>query len=488
MTDKFTIDALDLHAGESPAQGLGPNTVMHTWFQLFRTAEIHSLDNQALQRPIEAMVELAAAMVPRDGRISFQIKDRSLFVNATKLRLSNDEFALAKDVFNFFEQRELGGFVIDAALTAEAVRTILNIVVYAPPSDRTYAAIDAALKAAGIPFKVNKSLGGGPKTEAEVKLERRGYTFLTYSKLVVLFRSLIAEQNPSITRRMFLRKKISRTVQALVDICVEDDHTFLGAASVKNGEAYDPHHATNTAVLAIALGEKLGLSKVELSDLGLAAVFHDVGIRGCAPEVIAKQGLLNTRERSLVEQHPIASVEHLLTERHFNKSVLSRIVVAFEHHRHFDGGGYPRGTRTPDLFARIVAIGDVYDALTTQRPWRPAFLPDEALAMMMRESGKQFDPVLLKVFVNTVGLYPVGTLVRLDTGELGVVVYSGGDAERVSRPVVALLGADGKTRATVDLAEKSDAGYRRSIVHSEDPEKYGLQTSGFVANNAGVAA
>ena len=481
-----TIDWLGLQGDDGSAQ-TGPNLVLHHWFQLFRTAQIHTLDNEALQRPIAAMAELTATMIPRDGPISFQAKDRSLFVNATKLHLSSEEFELAKQVFEFFEERGIGGFEIDAPLTTDAIAKLLNILIYAPPAERRLERIGAALKAAAIPFKVNKPLGGG-KSDAEVTLERRAYTFLTYSKLVMLYRSLVAEQTPTVTRHMFLRKKISRTIQALVDICIEDDHTFLGAASVKSGEAYAPHHAANSTVLAIALGEKLGLTRVELADLGLAAVFHDIGMRSCPTELVDRAGELTAEQRTIIEQHPIWSVEYLLGERVFNKSVLSRIVTAFEHHCAFDGHGYPQCSRKPDVFARIVAITDVYDALTTQRPWRPAVLADEALALMMRDAGTRFDAVLMKIFVNTMGLYPVGTLVRLDSGELGVVVYSGGDAERVSRPVVALLGSDGQPKATVDLTEKIGTGYRRSIMNSEDPAKYGLQTSGFVANSAGVAA
>jgi hypothetical protein len=162
--------------------------------------------------------------------------------------------------------------------------------------------------------------------------------------------------------------------------------------------------------------------------------------------------------------------------------------VAFEHHRNYDSSGYPFASRRPDLFSRIVTIADVYDALTTQRPWRNAFMPDEALGMMTREAGKRFDPTLMKVFINTLGLYPVGTLVRLDSGELGVVIYSGGEGERLSRPIISLLGGDGKPSGTVDLAERTAAGaYRWSIVMTEDPKKFGIQPSGLIAQSAGVS-
>src|SRR5437899_12748014 len=113
MTDeskRFTIDDLALHMGGEEMAGQTPGQlVMHTWFQLFRTAQIHAIDNQALQRPIATMVEMTATMVPRDGRISFQTKDKSIFVNGVKLRLSTDEYALSGDVFTFFEERGIGG-------------------------------------------------------------------------------------------------------------------------------------------------------------------------------------------------------------------------------------------------------------------------------------------------------------------------------------------------------------------------------------------
>src|SRR5260370_6288133 len=103
-TQRMTIDDLSLHtSGEDIGAAQGPNVVMHTWFQLFRTAMIHAIDNQALQRPVHAMVEMTQTLVAREGQVSFQAKDKSLFVNGTKLRLSTDEYDLTREIFEFFE-------------------------------------------------------------------------------------------------------------------------------------------------------------------------------------------------------------------------------------------------------------------------------------------------------------------------------------------------------------------------------------------------
>jgi len=483
---QFTIDGLSLRLGQDEAgQQSSGNIVMHTWFQLFRTAQIHAIDNQALQRPVAAMVEMTNTLVPKEGRVALQAKDNALFVNGNKLRLTAEEYELAKEIFSFFEERGIGGFAIEAPLDTAAIRKLLAALVYT--SDRKYDKLEAAIKAANIPFRLNKPLGGGKKSRADITLERRGYTFFTYSKLVVLYRNLISQEKIIASERAFLLKKIARTIQALVDICIEDDHTFLGVSAVKSGEAYAAHHAANVAVLAISLGEKLGLEKVDLADLGMGAVFHDVGLRDCPADILMKPDPLDPKDRSLVEQHPMRSVEFLLNQRSFSKSSLSQIIIAFEHHRHYDGTGYPFGSRRPDIFSRAVTIADVYDALTTQRPWRNAFMPDEALGMMSREAGRRFDPALMKIFVNTLGLYPIGTLVRLDTGDLGVVIYGGGEGERMSRPIISLIGRDGKPSGNVDLAERDAAGaYRWSIVMTEDPKKFGIQPSGIIATSMGV--
>ena len=180
------------------------------------------------------------------------------------------------------------------------------------------------------------------------------------------------------------------------------------------------------------------------------------------------------------------SVEFLLNQRSFSKSTLSQIVVAFEHHRNYDGTGYPFGSRRPDILSRVVTIADVYDAMTTQRPWRNALMPDEALGKISRETGRRFDPALIKIFVNTLGLYPVGTLVRLDSGDLGIVIFGGGEGERMSRPIIALIDRNGKPGNNVDLAERTPAGaYRWSIVQTEDPKKFGIQPSGVLATSMG---
>jgi HD-GYP domain-containing protein (c-di-GMP phosphodiesterase class II) len=473
-------DALALRIAEAAAAGKGQNAIVFAFYQLFRTAQIHAIDNQALVRPIQTMFELTSQIFLRDGRVSLQTKDRAIFLNGMKLKLTTEEYEFANRIFEFFRERGMIGFEIDGALTPDNIRKLLSILVYAPPQERTFQTIDAALKAAAIPFHPIKPVFELRRTDDESGgLSSR--TLFHYSKLVVLYRSLMTDAKATGAIRQQFIRKIARTVQTLVDIAIEDHRPLLAAAAGRNPSDYASHHAANVSCLAAVIGKSVGVGKIDLADLGVAAVFHDIGLRTCPAELLEKGGALDNRERAVINQHPIRSVEYLLEERRFTKSALSRIVVAFEHHRTAAGTGYPPGSRKPDLFSRIVTIADVYDALTSQRPWRNAYLPDVAIHMMLRDAGQQFDESLLKTFINLVGLYPPGTLVRTDAGEIGVVVDAGGEAVRVSRPMVLLLDESRSARETVDLLDRTPlGGYRRTIVGSEDPGTFGIQTSGFL--------
>ena len=472
---KLSIDTLALQMAENAAGEKGPNAVMYAFFQLFKTAQIHAIDNQALIRPIQTMVEITTSIVTSEGRISFQAKDKAIFVNGTKLKLTHEEYELAQGIFEFFEERGMGGFAVEAPMTTEDVRTLLRAMVYAAPADRKFDRLDPAIRASRIPFRINRPIAGGGRTDEEAILERRSQTIFTYAKLVVLYQNLMADEKPNPVRRQFLTKKAGRVVQTLCDLCIEDGHTFASAAMVRNADAYGAHHAANVAVLSILIGSGLGLSRSSLADLGLAAVFIDTGLQK-TPEIVDKPEPLTAEERTAIGVHPMRSVEFLLEEKKLSKAALARIIAAFEHHRHCGGGGYPPAGRRPHLFSRIIAVADVFDALTNQRPWRDAYLPDEALALMVRESGKYFDPLLLKLFVTAIGFYPVGSVVRLDDGATGVVVYSGGDA-RVTRPVVSINGTP------VDLAKST-----RKVAAAQDPAKLGINPMNVLAGSAVVVS
>jgi HD-GYP domain-containing protein (c-di-GMP phosphodiesterase class II) len=277
-------------------------------------------------------------------------------------------------------------------------------------------------------------------------------------------------------------------VQSMVDTLVEDESLFLGLSTIKDYDDYTYTHSVNVAVLSLCLGNRIGLSRNSLEDLGICALFHDLGKVEIPLEILGKAGELNTGEWRTMEKHPLASVRQIL-RLNATHDLKSKIMLApFEHHIKFDLTGYPRihSKRRISLFGRILHITDVYDAITSPRPYRPTSLsPDKALCAMLEGSGADFDPVLLKVFATMLGTYPVGSLLELDTGEIGIVAdYPLGSGGAKPRIILLMKEHDGKLRKgdMVDLAEKdpTSGAYLRNVMKSTNPADRGIQPARFL--------
>jgi HD-GYP domain-containing protein (c-di-GMP phosphodiesterase class II) len=241
----------------------------------------------------------------------------------------------------------------------------------------------------------------------------------------------------------------------------------------------------NVALLSMALGNRAGYSKVELADLGLAALFHDVGKCAISLDVLNKPGEFTKEEWQAMRTHPTEGVLTLITLRGIHQVPDRMAGASFEHHMNYDFSGYPKLAIDwkQSVASRIVTIADCYDAMTSSRVYRrEPMTPSKVLQFMFSKSGQSFDPVLLKLFVNCVGIVPIGSLVLLDTNELAVVVRPAQDKDNAERPVVRMVAdCDGnqiENGPEVDLAEKSDDGeYRVSIVQLVDNAAYQFDTS-----------
>jgi HD-GYP domain-containing protein (c-di-GMP phosphodiesterase class II) len=234
-------------------------------------------------------------------------------------------------------------------------------------------------------------------------------------------------------------------------------------------------------ILAIGMGQRLGLSRASLLDLGLAILMADIGMTELPEDIYETGSDLSAEQREWIERHPLDSITAVLESKRFDSSVQRWLMCAFEQHMGLDNGGYPRALEweAPHLFSRIFSVCETYDALTTTTPWREGLLPDEALSVMMEQSGTTLDPGLVTHLVNMLGRYPLGSVLMLSTGEVCVVFSTPVEAENVLRPVVKILldssGAPAPAGMIVDLRERDEVGrYLRSVRKTVDPESLGL--------------
>jgi putative nucleotidyltransferase with HDIG domain len=260
----------------------------------------------------------------------------------------------------------------------------------------------------------------------------------------------------------------STAVASFIDLLAQDRAALLGVAILRHYDEDTYHHCVKVCILSLMMGMHLGMERSLLITLGLSALLHDIGKVRVPPEILAKTGQLTTEEREIVKRHTLYGA-HLLR----NLSGVTRLamVVAFEHHVNFDLSGYPRIVTKdmPHLLTRIVQPAEVFDAATSaQRAYRAALVPHEAMRLILRSSGTIFDPVLARAFVRVMGLYPVGSVVELDSGELALVVRPG--VEDTARPLVKIItNTEGEPveAFTVNLEEEAE----RRIIQAVDPQQ-----------------
>ncbi len=192
-------------------------------------------------------------------------------------------------------------------------------------------------------------------------------------------------------------------------------------AGVHNLDEVVAYHSVNVCLLSLALGDRIGLTEEQQQMLGVGALLHDVGRIARADGISEQDDRLTTEDWSAIRMHPQEGAAAILAATRPGDEVLAR--VALEHHLRLDGGGYPElpGV-TPHLYARIVSITDVYEAIVSDRPHRPGRTPSEALAIIRGGAGEAHDPELVDAFLNMMGTHPPGSLVRLPGGEIAMVI------------------------------------------------------------------
>jgi HD-GYP domain-containing protein (c-di-GMP phosphodiesterase class II) len=226
----------------------------------------------------------------------------------------------------------------------------------------------------------------------------------------------------------------------------------------------------------------LGLSRQQLAQLGLCALYHDLGKLRIPLDVLNKRAKLTDAEWALMGNHTVFGAREIFSMISGDRQAVLRVLVALQHHMGYDGQGYPKAVlRTePNLFAGIVSIVDTFDAMTTKRVYQRQFLPDEALAVLEKGSGTKYDPLLVKAFISCVGIYPAGSTVLLDTGEIAVVCEANPDPEQVHRPKIKVVT---DTRGTsmqafmVDLSAPDQQG--RSVLRCVDPDQFEINAAHF---------
>jgi len=231
-------------------------------------------------------------------------------------------------------------------------------------------------------------------------------------------------------------KAVHVMINDLLDELLANHEIMVNLTDIRAFDDYTFAHSVNVCILSLITGITLGYEREDLRELGIGALLHDIGKVRIMKEILNKPGELTPDELDAIRCHPEYGFDILRT---YVDIPLLSAHIAFQHHERWDGQGYPRGLMGEEIheYARIVAVADVYDALLADRPYRPCYSINQAITIVNRMANTYFDPRAISALLANIAVYPVGSLVFLNTGEIGIIVAI--NREHPSKPVIRLL-------------------------------------------------
>lgn len=246
---------------------------------------------------------------------------------------------------------------------------------------------------------------------------------------------------------------IRKQVDVIVDELVDNKHMMVNMIDLKCFDNYTYSHSVNVAVLALVIGIALGLDRNTLSRLGLGAILHDIGKVFINKDILNKPDVLTDEEFKEMKKH--SQLGYIYAKEKFQLPNTSYMGI-IDHHEKFNGTGYPnaKAGKGISLFGRIIIVADIYDALSSERPYRKAMSPSESMEYILGNSNTFFDPQLVEVFIRKVAPYPVGTTIKLSNGYTAIVLEN--YPQFCLRPRVRVIKIDSKDVAPFELNLMTD--------------------------------
>ncbi len=484
-------DQLDLNKPLPPMDheyspmGAGIEFVVR-FYRLFRGAVLYDRNNALIDRLAKECLAPLNSFVRSDGYLHLKIIRENFFCNNFRIQVKADKHTFFKDFSLEMQKRWIGELSFMGEVHEKQLKDLVFLLVpLEEKNESNYLLVKQGLESEGIQNIQVGKLAFFKDRVLSHSQNQREYSRETYFKSI----NLVKEVTEAIRSQKLVNiRKAKHLMQNAVNSILQDDSALLGLANIKSYDEYTFNHSVNVAIYAIALGQRIGIPKKQLADLGMAGLFHDIGKTKVPKEILNKREKLTPEEWDSIRLHPVSGTEIVIQIKEWGELSTRMIDAAFEHHLRYDLTGYPKLARKKNitLFGKIIALADFYDALVRPRVYRKfPYVSEKILGIMLERAGKDFDPALVKVFINMMGIFPLGTLVLLNTNEMGIVLRTQEDPEMIDRPEVCLLSySEGAYRKgkVVDLTEIDGAtgGFKRSIVKTLDPNEYNLHVAEFL--------
>ncbi|MCP3677873.1 MAG: HD-GYP domain-containing protein [Deltaproteobacteria bacterium] len=370
------------------------------------------------------------------------------------------------DFLHHMEDKGVEGIIFENGILAKEFASFIAIL--AGEEDIKGSALQKKLHAEGVKHITLKSIPFGKRTLIEI-----------YNDTIGVVQDVLHEVRlgkiPKSDGVLLVVGEMSNTV-------LSNKNAMIGLTMIKNYDNYLYNHSVNVSILTLALAQTLKYEKEDLMAAGIGGLLHDVGKTGVSEDIIKKPGGLSDDEWKKIREHPVLGAQIIERMKGLNKGVAH---IVHEHHIRYDRSGYPKTDSPLHPIGMIVTLADAYDALTTLRVYQRPYHPAEAIKILNSLSGKHFEPDIMKAFINMLGVYPMGTMVRLTTNEIAIVTKINQDDGE--HPVVKVVyGSDGQKLASplqVDLSHEDETA--RFIVSPVDPLNKGINMGAFFEEEVG---
>ncbi len=479
MTDADRDRSEKLHTQEEGRRFLAG------FYAALRALKFYPVENETVQHAIADFHQLAAGMAEREGSVELRVVGEFFFLNETRLRLDLNTYATFGNVSKVLHDHGIGALWVMSGVSKEEWPALFSVLLRKPAGEEPYAAFLQAIDGTPIlhlDFKGESEV----ETPEDDDEEALAVAKRTYVRTVKVAKEVLTDVR--LGKAVNVRK-VKRAVQTIVDQVLSNEPSIIAMTTMRDFDEYTFTHSVNVCIFSLVIGQRLGMDKLQLYELGLGALFHDLGKMSIDPDIINKPKGLTDEEWAIMKEHPTEGLLRLFDLKGFPDVPYRQMLIAYEHHMKADGSGYP-GTKRPrqvGLFSRIVSVADAFDAATSVRSYQYEPWPADEVLKEMRDSPRRgFDPLLVKALINATGVFPVGTLVILDSLEMAVVSQTNRDPMHVHQPKVVVIsdsmGVPRPIPYTIDLSEVDDGTGqpKAAIIKTTDPQKYGIKVSEYV--------
>lgn len=447
---------------------LAGKTVVGLFYPLFKAVQVYDINNNVVVSTAQKFTDYATELFRTVSSIEFVRYRDYIFFNKQRLKYEIDSYANLQFLNNLLKTLRIKSITLNRALTQSEV---IDLACMLQKDMASFHKEADTRKFEHIAVELLKP----DEQQDEIADEGRAAK-QTYFKALKVTRNLM--QNLWTGRPVDV-KSSRRVIYGLVDSISRDEFGILALTTIKNFDEYTFNHSLNVGILSLALGQRIGLDRKNLARLGTAGILHDIGKVEISKELINKIQKLTDSEWETMKLHSNFGVREILKTRGLDEISMVAITVAYQHHWNYDGTGYPIREKEdePTLFSRIVRICDSYDAMTTARGYQPVpYLPHFALRVIWSNQNRLFDPILAKVFTQLLGIYPVGSCLELNTGEIGIVMRQ--NPSTIDLPVIKVIVDRNNDRIDgpmVDLASDTEL----KIVRPTYPQIYGINAAAY---------